>query len=364
MKKINWKALLPHVIAIVIFAVVAIIYCKPAFEGKVLQQDDTTQWKSMAQSSFEFKEKNGHFPLWTNSMFSGMPAYQIAMEPENPLSLEPVHHLLQLGLPNPAHFFFLACICFYFLAIVLRCNPFIAIVTALSYAYCTYNPIIIAAGHQTKMLAIAYLPALVGAIILLFNKKYIVGTALTALTTALLIQANHLQITYYALIIIVFMSVGFLINSIKNKEFKHLLVAGGLALLAAMIGVGVNAVVLRTTSEYGKLSIRGGSILADSNAKGNVTKTGLNKDYAFSYSLYKTEPLAMLVPHIYGGSSSLEVEESKSKAIEKLQENIKLLQYMVDLKFHQFHPNKHLDSLVIAEPFVGAFLVIFQLLLI
>ena len=324
MKKNNWKSLLPHLIAVIIFAVVAIIYCKPALEGKVLQQDDTTQWKAMAQSSFKFKEQHGHFPLWTNSMFSGMPAYQIAMDGGNTtwdfLSIEPITKLLSLGLPKPASFFFLACICFYFLALILKCNPYVAIGTAISYAYCTYNPVIIAAGHETKMWAISYLPALIGSIILLFNKKYILGTAFTALFTSLLIGANHLQITYYSLIIIVFLAVSFIIYSIRNKEIKHLLVAGSLALIAGLIGVGVNAVTLKTTSEYGKLSIRGGSILADSTSKGNATKTGLNKDYAFSYSLYKTEPLAMMIPRIYGGSSGLEVKEENSKAIEKLKE--------------------------------------------
>lgn len=320
MKKINWKLVLPHIIAVAIFAIVAIIYCKPALEGKVLQQDDTTQWKAMAQSSFEFKEKHGHFPLWTNSMFSGMPAYQIALEAENPLSIHYINNVLTLGLPNPAHFFFLACICFYFLALILRCNPYVAVSTALAYAYCTYNPIIIAAGHETKMLALAYLPALIGSIILLFNKKYIIGTALTAFFTATLIAANHLQITYYALMIIVFISVAFLVDTIRNKNYKHLIMAAGLSIFAALIGVGVNAVILRTTSEYGKYSIRGGSVLAEEKGKGNATKTGLNKDYAFSYSLYKTEPLAMMIPRVYGGSSGLEVKEEESKAIEKLRE--------------------------------------------
>jgi hypothetical protein len=322
MKKINWKAILPHAIAVSIFVIVAVIYCKPTLDGKVLQQSDTTQWKAMAQSSFKYKEQHGHFPLWTNSMFCGMPAYQIALDAENPVSLGFFYEALSFGLPKPASFFFLACICFYFLAIILRCNPYLAIGTALSYAYCTYNPVIIVAGHETKMWAISYMPALIGGILLLFDKKYILGTACTALFATMLIGANHLQITYYALIIIGFMSVAFIVSCIKSKQFKHLFIAGSLAIGAALLGVGVNAITLRTTSEYGKLSIRGGSILAgtDAKVKGNVTQTGLDKDYAFSYSLYKTEPLAMMIPRIYGGSSSLEVDEDKSKAIEKLRE--------------------------------------------
>ncbi|MFY7964280.1 MAG: YfhO family protein [Chitinophagaceae bacterium] len=326
MKKFNWKSMLPHAVAIAIFAIVAIIYCKPAFDGKVLQQSDTTQWKAMAQSSFKYKEQHGHFPLWINSMFCGMPAYQIAMDNGDGkfdfVSLGPISTLLSLGLPKPASFFFLACICFYFLALIMRCNPYVSIGTALSYAYCTYNPVIIVAGHETKMWAIAYMPALIGSVLLLFQKKYILGTATTALFAALLISANHLQITYYTAIIIAFMSVAFLISCIKEKQFKHLFIAAGLAIFGALLGIGSNTMTLATTSEYGKLSIRGGSILAgaDTTVKGNVTKTGLNKDYAFSYSIYKTEPLAMMIPRAYGGSASMEVDEEKSKAVEKLRE--------------------------------------------
>lgn len=322
MKKFDWKKLaLPHFIAVIVFVVVALVYCKPALEGKVLQQEDTTQWRAMAQSSFKFKEKHGHFPLWTNSMFCGMPAYQIALDVDNPATTAFLSDATSLWLPKPANSFFLACICFYFLALVLRCNPYVAMGMALCYAYCTYNPVILIAGHETKMLAIAYLPSLIASIILVINKKYVTGTAMTAFTASLLVGANHLQITYYAVIIVAFMAIWFVIDTIRKKDLKHLFVTAGLLLFAACVGAGVHAVTLSTTSDYGKLSIRGGSVLAgETSVKGNVTKTGLSKDYAMSYSLYKTEPLAMMIPHIYGGSSGLEVDEDKSKAIEKLRE--------------------------------------------
>ncbi|TXT31630.1 MAG: hypothetical protein FD136_1465 [Chitinophagaceae bacterium] len=134
MNRINWKALLPHAIAIGLFLVVALIYCKPALEGKVLQQHDVTQWKGMAQNSFQYKEKHGHFPLWTNGMFSGMPAYQITGISNNPISVGYIGNLLSLGLPKPAGVFFLACLCFYFLTQVLKINPYVGIVGALAYA--------------------------------------------------------------------------------------------------------------------------------------------------------------------------------------------------------------------------------------
>lgn len=319
MNRINWKAVLPHAIAVVIFLLVAVIYCKPALEGKVLQQGDVTQWKGMAQNSFQSKEKTGHFPLWTNGMFSGMPAYQITGISENPFSVGYIGTALGLGLPKPMGVFFLASLCFYFLTQVLRINPYIGIVGALAYAYATYNPIILAAGHDTKMNAIAYLPSVIASLLLIYDKKYWWGAALTALSTALLLGANHLQITYYTFIIIAIMSIAFGIRCIKEKDFTHLGKSIGIALVAGLLGILVNAVTLFTTYEYAKKTIRGGSVLAD--GKTNATKTGLNTDYALSYSIYKTEPLVMMFPRMYGGSShQLEVEQEKSKAIEALQQ--------------------------------------------
>lgn len=335
MNRINWKALMPHAIAVVIFLLVALIYGKPALEGKVLQQHDVTQWKGMAQNSFQAKEKTGHFPLWTNGMFGGMPAYQITGISENPVSVGYLGDIILLGLPKPVGVFFLACLCFYFLTQVLQLHTAIGIVSALAYTYATYNPIILAAGHDTKMNAIAYLPALIGALILIYQKKYLLGTALTALFTALLLGANHLQITYYGFIIILFMSVAFAIRFIKEKDLAHLGKSAGLAISAALLGILVNAVTLFTTYEYAKKTIRGGSVLADSTT--NVTKTGLSKDYALSYSVYKTEPLVMMFPRFYGGSSSqLEVEQEKSQAIAALQQMPQELAQQVQ-RYMQFY---------------------------
>lgn len=318
MKKGLFASLLPHLIAIFVFVVVALIYCKPALEGKVLQQHDVTQWKAMAKDLFDYKEKHGHFPLWTNGMFSGMPAYQIAMEPDVPVSPGFLLTLLQLGLPTPFSFFVLACICFYILTQILRVNPYIGIIGSLAYAYATYNPIIISVGHETKMNAIALMPALIGSIILLYRKNYWLGGALTALFTCFLIAVNHLQIAYYTFIIIAFMTVWSIIRWIKAKEFKHMALALSIALVAGIVGVLANSVNLFTTYEYAKESIRGGSQLPSENNAS--TAEGLSKDYALSYSMYKTEPFVMMVPYIYGGSNGLEVAEEDSKAIETLRQ--------------------------------------------
>ena len=319
MKNFSLKTFLPHLIAILTFVIVAVIFCKPALEGKVLQQSDNIQWKAMYEDQRLAEEKTGKLPLWTNGMFSGMPGYQIAMHSTNPISIGYVYQMLTLGLPKPFYFFILASVCFYLLTLFLRVNPYLGIIGALSYAYATYHPILVGAGHETKMIALAYLPAFIGSLMLIYEKKYLWGLTLTALFAALMISANHPQISYYAIIIALFMSIGYAVNWIREKDFKHMFTAMGLAAVAAILGVMCNIIVLATTYEYSKESIRGGSVLADE--KSNNNKTGLNKDYALSYSFGIKEPLVMMFPRIFGGSTgNLEVAEEKSKAIEALQQ--------------------------------------------
>ena len=319
MLKSIFKSALPHIIAVAIFAIVAIIYCKPALEGKVLQQSDITQWKGMAQDAFSYKEKYGYTPLWSNSMFGGMPAYQTTGVGGFEYSVGWIDQLLTLGLAEPISLFFLASICFYFLAQVLGFNTIISIIGALGYSYATYNPIIVSVGHITKMHSIAYLPLFIGSLLVLYQKKYLLGGILTSVATVLLIQGNHIQIDYYGVLIAIIMSIYFLIIWIKNKEYTHILKTLGIGLTAGIIGLAVNAPLLLSTYEYGKESIRGGSKLITKDSK--TTSTGLNKDYALSYSMYKSEPLVLMFPNIYGGASDPNaIEPANSKAIETLQQ--------------------------------------------
>lgn len=301
MNKFSWKPLIPHFIAVGIFLVVAFIYCKPASEGKVLQQHDITQWKAMAKDIYDYKAEHGEAPLWTESMFSGMPGYMIATKANNVVPYY-VQEVLSLFLPKPFKFFFLACICFYIFCLVLRVNPYVSIIGALGYAYATYNPVIIGAGHDTKMLSIALLPGLIAGLILIYERRYWLGAGLTAAFAGALISVNHLQITYYGLTIAFFMTVAYIIRWILAKQWKHAAIALSFAVVSGLIGVLTNAVTLFTTYEYSKETIRGGSQLAD--GKGNVGKSGLNEEYAFSYSMEKAEPMVMMFPRIYGGSSS------------------------------------------------------------
>lgn len=313
------KRAVPHVIAILVFAVVAVVYCKPAFENKVLFQEDVLQWQGMARNSFQYKESHGHFPLWSNSMFSGMPAFQIAMDPQSVSIPELFYGVLTLFLKKPASFFFLACICFYFLAAVLRVKPWIGIIGALAYAYATYNPVIVSVGHDTKMQAIALMPGVIGSVLLVCEKKYWTGMVLTALFTALMVQTNHMQIVYYAMIIAAGLLASYSISWLRSRNSHELFRVVTIVVGATIIGILSNAVLLFTTFDSSKETTRGGSELAD--ADGNYS-TGLADQTAFDFSMYKLEPLVMLVPNIYGGSSDiplLPAEKSRAvRAMEKM----------------------------------------------
>lgn len=303
MKKISWNKIFPHVIAVVIFLIIAFIYCKPALQGKVLQQSDMIHWQGMAQSSFKYKETHGHFPLWINSMFSGMPGYQVAMDADNPISLGYLHHVFTLFLPAPFSYFFLLCISFYFLSQVLKIDYRIGILGAIAYAYASFTPIIISVGHVTQVLTMGYLPFLLGSIFLIFQKKYWTGAALSSIFAALLIAQNHTQVIYYFLIVTFFAAVAYYISWFKKKEFKHILITSGILVVAALVGVTTNIVSLATTYDYSKATMRGGSQVIDTATNKAKGSSGLPIDYAFGWSYGQAETFSLLVPNIYGGSS-------------------------------------------------------------
>lgn len=308
MKKINFKAVLPHIIAVLAFVIVAVLYCKPALEKKVLQQHDTISWRGMAQQSFEVHEKTGHFPLWTNSMFSGMPAYQIAYEQGTHVTdgISYLTKIMSLGLPEPMSFFFIACLCFYLLCIILRINPWVAIFAALAYAYSTYDPVIISAGHISKMVSLSYVPLVIGGVLLLFNRKYLLGFIVTALFGSVLIAQNHLQIVYYTIIVVAALTIAHLIKSFREKDAAHGIKSAVLGLIAGLVGLAVCAVSIMPTYEYAKQTMRGGVsqlTLNKEDSTNNKTKGGLDKDYALKWSIGKFETFTFMVPGLYGGSN-------------------------------------------------------------
>ena len=316
MKNPLLKKILPHFVAVVIFLIVSILFCKPVLEGNVLNQHDNVGWKGMAQNSFEYKEKNGHYPLWNPNLFSGMPNYQVAMEGKSIMPNLPA--IFSLGMPKPINFFFLACICFYILCLALRIRPVVAILCGLAYSFSTYNPVIIAAGHDTQMLATAFMPLILAGLICTYEKKYWLGLALTTYATYQQVGVNHLQVTYYFFLVALLITIAYLIKWIKEKDWKHIGIAGGITVISALIGLAGNALTLKTTSEYSKFTMRGGkdiTIEADT-VKAAITK-GLDTAYAFEYSLGKAESVTFIMPNAFGGFSKSMTGEG-SNVVKKL----------------------------------------------
>ena len=246
-------------------------------------------------------------------MYGGMPGYQIAMDTRSVNIPDLFYGALTFYLTKPASFFFMACICFYFLAGALRINPYIGIIGALAYAYATYNAVIVVVGHDTKMQSIAMMPGVIGALILICERKYWLGMVILALFSALLVSVNHVQIMYYIMIIAVGLLAGYGIPWIRKGEGRRLGQVILMTVGATLVGILSNAVVIFTTYDSSKESTRAGSELPDNT--GNTSHNGLSDSAAFEFSMYKLEPLVMLVPDIFGGSTELQLPSQQSKAV-------------------------------------------------
>ena len=339
MKQINFKQVLPHLVAVVIFLLLSVFLTKPTLQGKVVQQTDVIQWRAMAQQAFEYKEKNGHFPKWSNSMMSGMPTYQIALGPKKPMNIHVayVHDILTLGFPKPVYYLFIAALCFYLLCIVIGVNPWISIIGGVAYAYCSYNPVLIAGGHDSKLMSMAYAPAVLAGIQLVFKQKYWIGSALLLTSGILLLAQLHQQIVYYTLLIVVFMTIPFIIKCIREKNIRHMLVSGFLSIGLAAVMLGTMALLYWPAYEFSKETMRGGrSELTQKDTK-NATKGGLDKDYAFAWSYGKAETMTLLIPNSFGGSSSEGLGE-ESKAMQVLQENAQAMPQGLAQEIYQKSP--------------------------
>jgi len=305
MKNFNFKILIPHIVAFFTFLLLSVIFTKPVFDGKVVEQHDAQQWKAMAEQSAEYKETHGHFPRWTNSMFGGMPGYQIAMDGKSSyISIASFLDIFTLGLPKPVYFLFIACACFYFLCIVIGVNPWLSILGGIAYGYCSYNPILIAVGHDTKLLSMAYAPAILASLFLIFNKKYWVGGSLLLIFSTCFLLQEHQQIFYYTLLMAGCIVVYFIIKEIKQKDYKHLIISLLLSGVLSLIALLICSLGYFATYEYANESMRGGSSLTNGTTVVTTPKKGLDKDYAFQWSYGKAETLTFLVPNAFGGGSS------------------------------------------------------------
>jgi len=315
----NLKNYLPHLAAIVLFAILTLIYFRPLLGGKELRQDDISRHKGMSKEIVDYREKHHAEPLWTNSMFGGMPAYQIStLYPGNWIGK--LDNVFKLFLPHPAGYLFLYCLGFFILLLCLEVTPWLALIGGIAYALSSYFLIIIEAGHNSKANALGYLPALLGGVILLFRGRYWLGLAVTALFTAMELNANHVQISYYGYILIGFVVAGYFVIAIQQKQLPAFFKGFAFFCIASLLGVLPNAGSLMCTNEYGKLSTRGKTELTINSrlqSNGDNVTSGLNKDYATDWSYGIGETFTFLIPDFKGGASGA-IQNSDPNALKKV----------------------------------------------
>jgi len=306
----QFKKLIPYLSAIVLFLIIAFAYFPEALDGKQLGGHDNANFKGMARELIDYREESGKEALWTNSMFSGMPGYMINTKYKGNIFLY-LDRLLQAG-PRPVSFVFLYLIGFYILLIALRVNPWLAIAGAIAFAFSSYNFVILAAGHNSKAIAIGYMAPVIAGMLLAFRGKRLLGAVLTGIALALQIRAGHLQITYYTLIIVFVFGLFQLYYAIREKYVKDLLVTLAFLLAAVGFSVGSNAARLWTASEYGKYSMR---VPSELTMEEEDKTSGLTKSYATNWSYGIDETLSLLIPGIKGGASdAAHTEKSETYA--------------------------------------------------
>lgn len=300
--KTNVKALFVHFFVFVFFVVVALAYFHPVLQGKVISQSDIRQYTGMAKEQNDFRKQKSEEPYWTNSAFGGMPTYQLgANYPHN--YIKKLDRIIRF-LPRPADYLFLYFIGFYILLCCLKIDYKLAILGALAFGFSTYMIIILGVGHNAKAHALGYLPMVLGGIVLVFRKKYLWGFVLTAVAMALEVGANHYQMTYYFMLLVLILGLAYLVDAIQKKKLKHFFGSVGLLILAVVLGISANTTALMATKEYADWSTRGKTELTiepDGSPKDNTK--GLDKEYITAYSYGITESLNLFVPRLFGGSN-------------------------------------------------------------
>lgn len=321
MKKINFtEHVLPHLIAVAVFLIITLFFFKPIFfDGLSLQQGDIEQFRGSSKEIVDYRQQTGEEGLWVSTMFSGMPAYLVSVKWGNtPVAY--VERALSLFLPSPVDNIFLAFISYYILLLCFGVRPYLAVAGAVAFGLSTYMIIGVAAGHNGRMGAIALMPLVVAGIHLLFTDRKILGLGLTAIGMALHLQQNHLQITYYLLIILLVYGIVELVMAIKSKTIPAFLKSIAYAIPAVALGIGTFAGQLWAINEYTQYSIRGKSELVSTNPE--LNPEGLGKTYAFEYSNGITEPLSLLIPDAFGGSSyKFFTQDRNSKTLQALNQH-------------------------------------------
>lgn len=303
-KKINFaQHILPHFIAVAAFLLVTIFFFNPLFfEKKVMVQHDIAQSIAGSKALTDHRTQTGEEGLWASAMFSGMPAYTVSVQWSNG-AVRFLKQVMTLFLPHPVSNIFLAFICYYIMLLVFRVRPYLAIAGALAFGLSTFMIIGLGAGHNARIGATALVPLVMAGIHLAFSGKRILGFGVTAAALALHLRENHFQVTYYLIFIVLAYGIMQLIIAVREKKIVELVKTAGILIPAALLAAGTFIGQLWAMKEYTPYSIRGKQELASPEQTHAQQESGMNRDKAFAYSNGIAEPMTLLVPNFYGGSS-------------------------------------------------------------
>ena len=297
------KKLIPDMVAILVFAVISFAYFCPAVtEGRILSQHDSVAGIGAGQEGKEYLERTGERTRWTNSIFGGMPTYQMAPSYDSTDLLKGIENLYHLYLPTYVWYVFVMLLGFYILLRAFNFKVWLAGLGAIIWAFSSYFFIIIAAGHIWKFITLAYIPPTIAGMVLCYRGKYWLGGLVTALFVALQISSNHVQMSYYFLFVLLFMAIAYGVQAYQQKTLARFGKSTGVLVVAGLIGVCINLSNLYHTYEYSKESMRGKSELVKENSA-NQTSSGLERDYITQWSYGIGETFSLLVPNVKGGAS-------------------------------------------------------------
>ena len=297
------KKLIPDMVAILVFAVISFAYFCPAVtEGRILSQHDSVAGIGAGQEGKEYLERTGERTRWTNSIFGGMPTYQMAPSYDSTDLLKGIENLYHLYLPTYVWYVFVMLLGFYILLRAFNFKVWMAGLGAIIWAFSSYFFIIIAAGHIWKFITLAYIPPTIAGMVLCYRGKYWLGGLVTALFVALQISSNHVQMSYYFLFVMLFMAIAYGVQAYQQKTLARFGKSTGVLVVAGLIGVCINLSNLYHTYEYSKESMRGKSELVKENSA-NQTSSGLERDYITQWSYGIGETFSLLVPNVKGGAS-------------------------------------------------------------
>lgn len=300
---ITLKKCLPDLLAVILFAAIAFVYFMPAdIEGRILFQHDSAAGRGLGKEIHDFNAQTGEQTRWTNSVFSGMPTYQMSPSYKSQTVLNQAAKAFHLWLPDNVWYVFVYLLGFYILLRAFDFKQYLAVLGSIVWGFSSYFFIIIAAGHIWKVVALGYLPPMIAGIVLTYRGKYLWGLILTAVFTGFEIMANHVQMTYYYLFIVLGMVLAYLVQAVKEKNLRHFALATGMSLVGGLIGVALNMSNLYHTYEYAKDTMRGKSELVKKESA-NQTSTGLDRDYVTQWSYGIDETWTLLVPNTKGGAS-------------------------------------------------------------